>query len=189
MTFDGLGHKHKCLFWNSATLCSSWVFLHKLASKNRSSPTGPDPVLISIFRSECPRENYFYFNLSNSIALMNQDEEFNCTTHCDGNNSITDSKFILSLVPVTLKHRHQPLITSTAAILFCYTTVRSWLISVEVRSVKWSSGEHSGMSGSKSWGFTALQLLMHCLAAFTARGRYSMLSVWPGKSPHSKGLS
>lgn len=94
-------------------------------------------------------------------------------------------------VPVTLKYRHQPLITSTAAILFRYTTVRSWLVSVKVLSVKWSSGEHSGMSGSKSWGFTALQLLsreqlMHCLAAFTARGRYSMLSVWPGKKPSLK---
>lgn len=69
--------------------------------------------------------------------------------------------------------------------------MRSWLVSVKVLSVKWSSGEHSGMSGSKSWGFTALQLLsreqlMHCLAAFTARGRYSMLSVWPGKKPSLK---
>lgn len=34
---------------------------------------------MSVFRSECLKENYFYFNLSNSNALMNQEEEFNCS--------------------------------------------------------------------------------------------------------------
>lgn len=34
---------------------------------------------MSIFRSEHPKGNYFYFNLDNCNALMNQEAEFNCS--------------------------------------------------------------------------------------------------------------